>query len=110
MFASLFKRVAPYMCTQPCYFGGPFALNLATDDKHLLKIDAKDLAKRQRKREIADLKYWTPDVHVGAFALPAYADRVVEAAFTEAHEMGEKTKAYAEMPKQKTKGKNKQKD
>ena len=28
IFASLFKRVAPYMCTQPCYFGGPFALNL----------------------------------------------------------------------------------
>ena len=33
VFASLFKRVAPYLCTQPCYFGGPFALNLATDDK-----------------------------------------------------------------------------
>ena len=46
VFASLFKRVAPYMCTQPCYFGGPFALNLATDDKHLLKLDADDLAKR----------------------------------------------------------------
>ena len=49
VFASLFKRRAPYMCTQPCYFGGPFALNLATDDKHLLKLDAKDLAKRQRQ-------------------------------------------------------------
>ena len=109
VFASLFKRVAPYMCTQPCYFGGPFALNLATDDKQLLKLDAKDLAKRQRKRGIADLKYWTPGVHVGAFALPAYAERVVEAAIIEADEMGEKTKAYAEMPKQNAKRKGKQK-
>src|SRR5262249_58847479 len=26
-FASLFDCVAPYMCTQPCYFRGPFALD-----------------------------------------------------------------------------------
>jgi spermidine synthase len=107
VFASLFKRVAPYMCTQPCYFGGPFALNLATDNNRLLKLDAKDLAKRQSKRDIAGLKYWTPDVHVGAFALPAYAARVVEAAFAEASEKGDKTKAYAEMPKQPAKPKSK---
>jgi spermidine synthase len=25
IFASLFKATSPYMCTQPCYFGGPFA-------------------------------------------------------------------------------------
>ncbi len=77
VFASLFKRVAPYMCTQPCYFGGPFALNLATDTPALATLDAKLLAKRQKKRGIADLKYWTPAVHVGAFALPAYAEKVV---------------------------------
>ena len=80
IFASLFKRVAPYMCTQPCYFGGPFALNWASDDKSLLKLDAKDLAKRQKKRGIADLQYWTPAVHVAAFALPAYAQAVVNVA------------------------------
>jgi len=79
-FASLFKRVAPYLCTQPCYFGGPFALNLATDDKHVLKVDAKHLAKRQKKRGVANLRYWTPEVHVAAFALPAYAQQVVEQA------------------------------
>ena len=83
-FASLFKRVAPYLCTQPCYFGGPFALNLATDDKHVLKVDAKHLAKRQKKRGVGALKYWTPEVHIAAFALPAYAQAVVDAAITEA--------------------------
>ena len=35
IFAALFAVAAPYLCTQPCYFGGPFALNLATDDAAL---------------------------------------------------------------------------
>jgi spermidine synthase len=86
VFASLFKRVAPFLCTQPCYFGGPFALNLATDDKHILKVDAKQLAKRQKKRGVRGLKYWTPHGHVGAFALPAYAQRVVDAAIRQARD------------------------
>jgi spermidine synthase len=99
IFASLFKRVAPYFCTQPCYFGGPFALNLATDEKDYLKLDAKALAKRQRKRTIADLKYWTPEVHAAAFALPAYAAKVVESAIELAHEQGEWEKAAAKAAK-----------
>ena len=84
VFASLFKRVAPLMCTQPCYFGGPFALNLATDSKEALKVEEKELAKRQEKRGIDDLKYWTPAVHRASFALPAYAEKVVAAAIAEA--------------------------
>jgi spermidine synthase len=99
VFASLFKRVAPMMCTQPCYFGGPFALNLATDDKDVLKLEAKDLAKRARKRGIEGLKYWTPSVHVAAFALPAYAESVVEAAIAAA-EAGDDT-GYATLEKAK---------
>ncbi len=95
VFASLFKRVAPYMCTQPCYFGGPFALNWASDDKRHLKLDADDLAKRQKKREIGGLKYWTPAVHGAAFALPAYAQNVVDAAIAAA-EAGDDS-AYAEI-------------
>lgn len=79
-FASLFKRVAPYLCTQPCYFGGPFALNLASDDKHVLKVDAKQLAKRQKKRGVGPLKYWTPAVHQAAFQLPVYLQDVVDQA------------------------------
>ena len=38
IFASLFKATSPFLCTQPCYFGGPFALNWASDDKELLAI------------------------------------------------------------------------
>ncbi len=93
VFASLFKRVAPYLCTQPCYFGGPFALNLATDTPALVTLDAKLLAKRQKKRGIDKLRYWTPAVHVGAFALPAYAEAVVNEAIA-AGKSGDAT-AYA---------------
>ena len=77
--AGLFARVAPYTCTQPCYFGGPFALNWASDDASHLDISRKKLGRRQEKRGIAT-RYWTPAVHLAAFALPAYAQRVVDAA------------------------------
>jgi spermidine synthase len=93
VFAALFKRVAPYLCVQPCYFGGPFALNFATDEKDHLKLDEKDLAKRQRKRGIEGLKYWTPEVHLAAFALPAYARKVVDDAIAEGEAEGETVKA-----------------
>lgn len=99
VFASLFKHVAPYMCTQPCYFGGPFALNWASDEKDHLKLDAKDLEKRARKREIEGLKYWTPGVHVGAFALPAYAEKVVEQAIEDGRSGHDEGYAHLEKPK-----------
>jgi spermidine synthase len=97
IFASLFKAAAPFFCTQPCYFGGPFALNLATDDKGVLNLSAKELEKRRRKREVADLRYWTPDVHVAAFALPAYARTVADKAIAAGR--GRTVKAHARMPK-----------
>lgn len=80
VFASLFRHVAPYMCTQPCYFGGPFALNWASDLALAARLDVKELAKRQKKRGIDGLKYWTPSVHASAFALPRYAEDVVNEA------------------------------
>ena len=95
VFASLFAATAPYLCTQPCYFGGPFALNLATDDKEALELDAGDLEKRRRRRQINALKYWTPAVHVASFALPAYVRRVVDEARAQAGTRGTKAKAHA---------------
>lgn len=106
--ALLFKRVAPYQCTQPCYFGGPFALNWASDDKHLLKLDAKELEKRRRKRGIEGLKCWTPAVHVAAFALPAYVQSLVDGAIAQAERKDEEDrKAKAPPAKAKTKTKTK---
>lgn len=82
-FASLFDHVAPYTCSQPCYFGGPFALSWASDEPH--DIAEKKLAKRQQKRGV-ETRYWTPSVHVAAFALPRYAQTVVEQAVSEGRE------------------------
>jgi spermidine synthase len=79
--AALFERAAPYLCTQPCYFGGPFALNWASDDQDALVISEKKLARRQAKRGIAT-RYWTPAAHGAAFALPAYVQAIVDRAMT----------------------------
>ncbi len=81
-FASLFDHVAPYMCTQPCYFGGPFALNWASDEDEHLELSEKKLAKRQLKRGI-ETRYWTPAVHNAAFALPRYSETVVAEAIAD---------------------------
>ena len=95
VFASLFSCVAPYLCTQPCYFGGPFALNLATDDGLATTNNTAALEKRVNARSITALKYWTPHVHTGAFALPAYAKNVVTKAIKDGRTQGESAKGYA---------------
>jgi spermidine synthase len=78
IFASLFKSTSPFLCTQPCYFGGSFALNWASDDKDLLTIPAPTLGRRIGKRAIAT-RYYTPAVHRAAFALPAYVQAAIRA-------------------------------
>lgn len=83
IFASLFARCAPYMCTQPCYFGGPFALNWASDEPAHLEITEAKLARRQQQRGI-ETRYWTPAGHLAAFALPGYVQNVVQQAIGEA--------------------------
>jgi spermidine synthase len=77
--AGLYRHVSPYACTQPCYFGGEFALNWASDKNVALKVDAATLKRRRRTRKI-DTRYWTPELHVGAFALPQYLQDVVDQA------------------------------
>jgi len=78
IFASLFKATSPYLCTQPCYFGGPFALNWASDDAELLEVPEPTLARRMGKRGIA-ARYYTPAVHRAAFALPEYVQAAIRA-------------------------------
>jgi spermidine synthase len=76
IFASLFKAASPYMCTQPCYFGGPFALNAASDGEDLFGVSVGNLVKRMAKRGI-ETRYYTPIGHLAAFALPAYVEKIV---------------------------------
>jgi spermidine synthase len=89
--ASLHKHVSPYICTQPCYFGGEFALNWASDDANALSLDEAVLARRARSRKI-ETKYWTPGVHKGAFALPQFMQDVVGKAKLKARQKAVKSK------------------
>jgi spermidine synthase len=98
---ALFKKVAPYLCTQPCYFGGPFALNWASDDASALDVSEKKLTRRSGKRSIAT-RYWTPAVHRAAFALPRYAERVVEDALVAPGEPAKLVKPKRVRAKRKT--------
>jgi len=76
IFASLFRATSPYLCTQPCYFGGPFALNWASDDAGLLEVPETMLSRRTAKRRMT-ARYYTPAVHRAAFALPGYVSEAV---------------------------------
>jgi spermidine synthase len=97
IFASLFKATSPYLCTQPCYFGGPFALNWASDDRELLEVPESTLARRMGRRGIA-ARYYTPAVHRAAFALPEYVQAAVRA------DAPAKPKSKASPPPAKTRG------
>jgi spermidine synthase len=74
--AGIFKDPAVFLCGQPCYFGGPFALHWASDDKKLRKLELAEVVRRFKKSRIKT-RYWTPEVQLGAFALPRYIQDVV---------------------------------
>ena len=76
IFASLFRAASPFMCTQPCYFGGPFALNAASDGDDLFGVSVESLMRRMAKRGI-ETRYYTPVGHLAAFALPGYVEKIV---------------------------------
>lgn len=96
-FASLFDHVTPYMCHQPCYFGGPLAINFGTDNEVAVSQTVDDIAQRQKDRGVFDLQYWTPATHVASFALPGYAEPVVTAAVKQGRQQGEHAEGYARL-------------
>ncbi|HEX7074913.1 MAG TPA: polyamine aminopropyltransferase [Hyphomicrobiaceae bacterium] len=96
--SGLFNRCAPYLCHQPCYFGGEFAINWASEEPAHLEISDAKLARRQKARGI-ETRYWTPKFHVAAFALPAYAEKLVNEARAAAR--GKATKAQPKVSKSK---------
>jgi spermidine synthase len=73
----LFADAACYIAAIPTYAGGHMALGWATDDKKLRQIPVKTLAARYRSAGSFSTKYWTPEVHAAAFALPRFIADVV---------------------------------
>ncbi len=96
VFASLFKCVSPYLCHQPCYFGGTLAINLGSDDTFVPNVETATLRRRAKNRGVGDLKYWTPETQAAAYALPAVTAEVVKNAIEEGRRLGENAKGYGE--------------
>jgi len=70
-FRRLFRDGSCYMATIPTYTGGPMAFGWASDDPTLRRIAPTTLAERFRAAAL-DTRYYTPEVHAAAFALPRY--------------------------------------
>jgi spermidine synthase len=58
--------------------GGHLAMGWASDDRRLRKLAAGTIDKRYRRAGRFATRYWTPQVHVAAFALPRYIADLAE--------------------------------
>jgi spermidine synthase len=72
MFKSLFADAACYVAAVPTYVGGHMALGWAAKDKKLRRHPERAIAARYKKAGSFETRYWTPEVHVAAFALPRF--------------------------------------
>jgi len=78
-FRELFNDAFAYLATTPTYVGGPMSFGWASDDGELRQHKRRKIERRYAKAGAFPTRYWRPDVHVAAFALPAYVRELVEA-------------------------------
>jgi spermidine synthase len=76
----LFADAGCYVAAVPTYVGGHLAMGWASDSKRLRRASVKTIAARYRQAGGFATRYWTPDVHAAAFALPRYISALVERA------------------------------
>jgi spermidine synthase len=67
----LYRDATVYLAPVPIYIGGHMAFGWASDDPSLRGRPVADLARRFAETGIA-ARYYTPEVHAAAFALPGY--------------------------------------
>jgi spermidine synthase len=72
-----FPDAACFLCGQPTYFGGPFALVWGATDRQIRRTSKRILQQRLAARCPA-ARYYNPDVHVGSFLLPTYVRALFE--------------------------------
>lgn len=77
-FRGIFKVASCYLATIPTYVGGPMAMGWGTNDAALKDIPLTELETRFAAAGF-DTRYYTPEVHKAAFALPRYVLDIVEA-------------------------------
>jgi spermidine synthase len=76
IFRGLFADAGCYLATVPAYVGGPMAFGWGTDDREARAISLDALKARFEASGITT-DYYTPEVHAGAFTLPAYIARMI---------------------------------
>lgn len=79
-FRDLFADATCYTAAVPTYVGGLMAMGFATGDRRLRRASVRTIAARYRRAGGFATRYWTPELHVGAFALPRFIADVVAAA------------------------------
>jgi spermidine synthase len=77
-FRALFADGACYLAAIPTYIGGHMAMGWATDDAGLRRVSATLLAERYSSAGRFATRYWTPEVHCAAFALPRFIAEHIE--------------------------------
>jgi spermidine synthase len=77
-FRELFADAYAYLANTPSYFGGPMSFGWATDNTKLRHHRRGKIERRHGKAGGFPTRYWRPDVHVAAFALPTYIRELVE--------------------------------
>jgi len=75
-FRRLFADATCYLATVPTYFGGPMAFGWASDDPAPRRVPLDTLRARFEAAAI-ETGYYTPEVHLGAFALPPYIAKLI---------------------------------
>jgi spermidine synthase len=79
-FCKLFADGYCYVAAIPTYVGGHMAMGWASDNVKLRAAPKATIADRYKRAGRFPTKYWTPEVHVAAFALPRFiAEQVAKA-------------------------------
>jgi spermidine synthase len=72
-----FSDVGFFLTTVPTYTGGPMAHGFCSSDATLRRAPVETIRERHAALGGFATKYWTPEVHAAAFALPAYVGELV---------------------------------
>jgi spermidine synthase len=71
--AKFFPEVTAYVAAVPTYVGGFMTLGWAAKDEGLTAVPPDEIRRRAEAAGIlGTTRYWTPDIHVGAFNLPPF--------------------------------------
>jgi spermidine synthase len=75
-FRELFKAGSCFLACTPTYIGGFMAYGWASDDTALSRVPLAELQQRFKAAAMTT-KYYTPEVHEAAFALPVFVQKLI---------------------------------